>query len=513
MKRFFSVAQAGMYLAVILLSGRLAFAQTNIVPLPTASQAVIDVKKDCDAKGDGTTNDTAAFRKAAKLLQEKGGGTLIIPRGTYIVGEQVHKEGEYPYYQSAPVFSVKDLNGFLIEGNGAVLRLAPGLRFGSFDKDTGEPYQPQMPFYDSKYASGNISMLSIVTSNNVTIRNLELNGNSPNLVVGGAWGDVGRQIAAHGLVLYNNSHVHLDKIHAHHHACDGIMIGYSGLKEGDPATPVTITDTVSEYNARQGLSWVGGRGMKVYRSKFNHTGRALNNGQPLGSAPGAGLDIEAEESVAREGYFEDCEFINNSGAGMVADSGDGGYTTFKNCTFWGTTNWSAWNNKPGLKFEDSRFYGSVVHAVGHSKPELATQWINCVFEDKPWTDGKVYRANSTGYLLELNGNLENVMLKDCDFIANTGRSIWASASSAGRITFSGCSFLHKKSDLSDKNFQALFRNANFIGGHFKEEFGADTSANWHIANENVTVAAQPPIVVDGPRVTWGGRTGIISPTP
>src|SRR5690606_21379057 len=140
-----------------------------------------------------------------------------------------------------------------------------------------------------------------------------------------------------------------------------------------------------------------------------------------------GLDIEAEGAVVRDGYFEDCEFVDNQGAGMVSDSGDGGYTTFKRCTFWGTTNWSAWAKKPGLKFEDSNFYGSVVNAVGSTDANLATQWLRCHFEDRPWTNGQVYRGNSVSYLLELNGNLKNVLLKDCHFVANTCKGVWASA--------------------------------------------------------------------------------------
>ena len=73
--------------------------------------------------------------------------------------------------------------------------------------------------------------------------------------------------------------------------------------------------------------------------------------------------------------------------------------------------------------------------------------------------------------------------------------------------------LWQKADLKDKDFQALFRNADFIGNHFLEEFTADVTANWYIVNENVIVAPQPPTVVDGPRIKWRGQTGTIPAMP
>ena len=115
----------------------------GLVALPPAvAKYRVDVKQDCGARGDGKANDSAAFREAAVRLQKAGGGTLVIPKGTYIVGEQTHDAGQYPYYKMGLIFEVRSLKGLLIEGNGATLRLAPGLRYGSFDKDMGEPFTP-----------------------------------------------------------------------------------------------------------------------------------------------------------------------------------------------------------------------------------------------------------------------------------------------------------------------------------------------------------------------------------
>jgi len=407
------------------------------LPKTAAAYPTVNVKTDCGAKGDGRSDDIAAFQKAARLIQERGGGTLVIPKATYIVGGQKHVAGQTPYYQTASVFQVEKLNFLRVEGNGATLRFARGLHYGAFDPKTGEPYD-KMPDYDPKYAVSAGAMLDISHSRHVTVRDLDLDGNSGAYVLGGGWGDTGRQLAGDGLLLYGDTDVQVKKVHSHHQGRDGVMIGWMGLKESDPATPHTLTDCTFDYNGRQGLSWVGGRGLTAIRCKFDHTGRVQVGKAALASAPGAGVDIEAEESVCRDGYFEDCEFVDNVGCGMVADSGDGGYAHFLRCTFWGTTNWSAWSAKPGLKYRDCNFYGSAVHTFGSPDPGLATTFIHCRFEDKPWTDGRVYG----NYLLDSDRGGDNVRFDRCTFVVHspTRHPLWFN-SNHGKAFFTDCTGL------------------------------------------------------------------------
>ena len=41
---------------------------------------------DFGAKSDGITLDTPAFEKAIRHTHEHGGGTVIVPKGTYLIG-------------------------------------------------------------------------------------------------------------------------------------------------------------------------------------------------------------------------------------------------------------------------------------------------------------------------------------------------------------------------------------------------------------------------------------------
>lgn len=485
-------------LALLLLA---AVAQAEDVwqPFIPDNAKTFDVR-DFGAKGDGTTNDSAAFRAAAQALTEAGGGVLNIPKGVYIVGGQTHEDGKYPYYRAERVVDLKGLEGVIIDGHGATLRLAPGLHYGSFDKTTGERIDPAMPFYDVDCHVLVGSMFYLLKCRNVIIRDLELDGNNGAMVLGGQWGDLGRQLEAYGLRLYGNTNVLVENIYTHHHGLDGIIAGWTGLKETDPSTPHLLRNIRSEYNGRQGLSWVGGRGMTVVNSQFNHTGRG-----GVASAPTSGLDIEAEDSVCRDGLFVHCEFINNGGCGVVADSGDGGYTRFVDCTLWGTTMFSAWTRKPGIRYEHCALFGSVVHGFGSPEPEKATQYRNCLFEDREYPGAGVYRSAA---VIECGGG-DNILYENCTIRAKGTRTVWMDGADTREI-FRGCTIINGF-DTADHEFVSLLRGCRIENTRFLEIYPDAHAKAYYVATGSVDVG--PGVTVSGPRVKWAnwswGVTGVI----
>lgn len=206
-------------------------------PWSQFSGIVVDLRT-LGARGDGQTNDSAAFREAARLIEKAVVGPLMITPGTYVVGEQVHEAWIYQYHNHMPKLSVSNIDGLVIECNGAVIRMASGLRFGYFDKETGEEFTPRPGrFFGYDYNMGAGNILQIQSSQNVTNRKLELDGNNSKLILGRYRGDTGRQCQGSGLWLYNNSHVVLENISSHHHGLDGICTGYTRLRKGDPDTP------------------------------------------------------------------------------------------------------------------------------------------------------------------------------------------------------------------------------------------------------------------------------------
>jgi len=188
------------------------------------------------------------------------------------------------------------------------------------------------------------------------------------------------------------------------------MLIHAGLGPNSPIYPVSLTNVWCDRNGRQGLSWVGGTQLTATGCRFTRTGRGR-----LSSAPGAGLDIEAENSVCRNGRFVDCEFSDNAGAGMLADSGDSADMLFEGCKFIGTTSWSAWPRKPGMRFVDCLFVGSIVHSFGDRDARRAAQFVRCRFHADPALSptGRIYGR----YLADLGAGATNVLMKDCSFRA------------------------------------------------------------------------------------------------
>lgn len=364
--------------------------------------------------------NTDAFYAASQAIQANGGGTLIIPAGTYTVGYQTFA-GQFGLgysYAAAPMLGFNNCTRpVVVEGNGAVLRMASGLRFGSFNPQTGAVFNPALPFTNSDYAAGLGVMININNNQNVTIRNLELDGNITNAILGGFWGDTGRQIAAYGILGYDNENVLVENVYTHHHCLDGVAFGYVNLTETSPPKPHTLINVVSEYNARQGFSWVGGNSMTAINCKFNYTGQAV-----FSSSPGAGLDIEAESSVCRNGVFIDCEMRDNAGVGMVADSGDSADVQFIGCKFIGKFFWAIWPNKPRFAFSDCIIVGPYVNSFfSANDPVEATKYVRCYFTDEAKFSATLYNVGSLGSNLSETSAQANVTYENCQFVTTRTR--------------------------------------------------------------------------------------------
>lgn len=368
------------------------------------------------AEGDGQTNDTRALAALADYVSYSGGGTVAFRRTTYVVGLQVEGHAARTGYAFEP-HALLEFRGcskpLIIRGNGAKLKCVAGLRFGTFSAGSGRATRNAMPYIrPGELATPYRTMIQVEGSRaHVEITDLELDGSSAELMVGGPYGDAGIQIPAHGLSLLDNRGSELVRdVFSHHHACDGIIINGLSMRR----TRSSFERVRSTHNGRQGCSIVGGVGYAFTDCKFNHTGRA-----GIVSSPGAGVDIEAEGGKTNKDLsFVRCEFSDNSGPGMVADSGPSEGATFDRCVFIGTTSWAVWPKKPGFRFADCSFVGPIVHAFGDATdPARAAQFHRCTFRDDPalTPTGTVYGGDGDGRPI---GNLPsnpNLLFRQCAF--------------------------------------------------------------------------------------------------
>jgi hypothetical protein len=407
------------------------------------------------AKGDGVTNDTDAFARLTAHVNRQGGGEIALRKTTYLVGRQLPSLRSSDFYAFDPA-KIMEFTGLtrplVIRGNGARLKCAPGLRFGAFNRASGRTVSHPMPnFAAGELASPYRWMIRVADCTGpVEITDLELDGSVGSLLVGGQYGDTGWQVPATGIGLYNNRGAEkIARVHSHHHALDGLLIdGFDGARGGGTAS--LIEDVRCEHNGRQGCSVVGGRGYAFRNCKFNHSGKA-----GVASAPGAGVDIEAEGGKkVRDLSFSGCEFSNNIGAGLVADSGDSEGASFSGCTFIGTTNWAAWPNKPRFRFAGCTFVGAIVRAFGDPRPERATQFHDCSFRDDPALSPtrQVYGGeNPDRPIADLPDN-KNVLFNRCRFVL-THRSVlpWST-----NVTYADCT-------LSQAAPKESYPRGTFIG--------------------------------------------------
>lgn len=405
------------------LTESVAVAGTLILPASARGQSAgsrIFTPEMFGAKGDGTTNDSRAMATLADAVNINGGGIVDFRPTTYVVG------GQNPFLRPDAPFSFEpvrllafhDCRGpLIIRGNGARIKCAPGLRFGVFDS-SGAPRTHAMPYMGPGIASPYRHMISIERCGGpIEVSDLELDGNLGKLVIGGGWGDTGWQIAAIGLALINNMGDELVRnVHTHHHGQDGLLI------DGVSGAPDTLRRRVvylrSEANGRQGCSIVGGRGYRFEDCTFSRTGRSA-----VSSKPGAGVDIEAEGGkTIRDLGFARCSFIDNAGPGVVADSGDSAGARFTKCKFVGTTEWSAWPNKPHFRFDDCTFAGAMTRAYGDADPARAAQFFRCTFTDDPALSPskRLYGGSNADRPLADLAEAQNMLFSRCSFLAAHG---------------------------------------------------------------------------------------------
>lgn len=404
-----------------------------------AQKYVVRDIKSFGAKGNGKTNDHLAFQKAAAYFNQRGGnGKLIISKGVYIVGRQTFTGGRInkPAYEGESVLHFTNIKNIKIEGMaGTILKYRDSLRYGAFTPTGKKHFQHgNKPFYNDTYSANVLHCIYFIECSNVSVTNLAMDGNNTGFILGGFWGDVGRQLPHYGIFIKDSRNVIIDKLDIHHFGLDGICVSNKVSLQKDS---ISISNSSFRYNARQGFSWIGGNHLIVKNCKFNHTGKGV-----FASPPAAGVDIEAEVGPIRNGYFTNCEFTNNQGVGLLADAGDSGDCTFTNCTFWGTTNWSIWVTKPGFKFIRCNIYGSTTHGYSSTDEKNATKFTGCTFEDK-FYNGKPPHGN---FLMESN-NVKRMSFSDCKFVASSKLLCWVSINPKTKpeekYQFTSCSFISK----------------------------------------------------------------------
>ena len=414
-----------------IVGGALSIASARVLgafPAVAATPPDVVTPEMFGAVGDGRTDDSAALARLASHVCARGGGTVRFRRTTYLVGAQRRGTGTAGWaFEPAPLLEFRNcVRPLVIQGNGARLRCADGLRYGTFDRTTGAATSHKMPARPENELASPYRFMVLVSgcSAAVEIADLELDGNVQRLSIGGPFGDRGHQIFAAGLSLQDNRGSEtVRNVHSHHHAQDGIYI--VGTDERRPGIVRWLQQVRAEYNGRQGLSLLAGQDYAFFDCSFSHTGKA-----GLMSPPGAGVDIEPRPGRSVRGArFTRCVFADNAGVGMVADRGNAADVAFDRCRFVATSNWGAWPQKPRFVFRDCDFVGAIVRCFASSDAGEATRFERCTFTDDPVgvPGGQVFLHGKTAPIADLAQGT-NVRFDRCSFLLRGGGTLpWSTA--------------------------------------------------------------------------------------
>lgn len=442
----------------------LLFVLTGSLSLSAQTYIVKDIKW-FGAKGDGKTADHNAFIKAAAYFNKRGGnGKLVLSKGIYLVGRQIFTKNTTTsaVYQGVALLEFTGCKNLTIEAvAGSLIKYRDSLRFGAFDPATGQPFNHGNNYFvNYPYVASVGAAISLIKCSNIQLKNIWLNGNNAAFIYGGVYGDTGIQIPHIGIYISNSKNILVEGVKANYFGLDGAMVG-NDTTQKSTADKIVFRNCSFEYNCRQGLSWVGGNDLTAIGCNFNHTGRSRHQ-----SAPGAGVDVEAELGPVRNGKFISCSFINNTGCGLVADTGPGADCTFTGCTFWGTTAWSAWVTRPGFSFINSKFYGAFVHGYNAATDKEATKFYACLFEDKPYRGKEPYG----NFLVETN-YIKRMRFENCTMLSHRKKIVWMESAPAWlpeeKYQFINCKLQYDGDNLPDNDWIALTRNIRFINSSFE----------------------------------------------
>jgi hypothetical protein len=472
--------------------------------------------EDFGARGDGRTDDTGAFQALARELMARGGGQVsLAPKAVYRVGRQ-QRAGDGKAWSGQPVLALSGLSGLELIGNGATLKLNDGLRYGSFDPRSGERYDPPKGNFSAiSFAADVGALIDITKCRSVRISDLTVDGNAGALLLGGRWGNTGIQLHADGLRLRDVSEMTIERVVACDNGLDGIYLRGNGRDANSASDRISLVDVTCRRNGRQGVSIVGGAGVALNRCTFMDTGQGA-----VFSRPGAGVDIEPNgRGYVSRVSFEACSFLNNRGAGLLADQGRAQAITVRACTFWqgfaarpGASKGSGdafWLAKPGVRIEDCTVHGAVTNL----NPDATV--LRCRFDDA--VHPRLGRAAQTRkYLLDgASGTFT-----DCAFaVSGSGRQglVYASRPLLLRhctLRFAGG--FPNSGPLSKAAVAVAWfgGSATLENVTFTEAIPADAKGQFYIHDGRPTLRGR--VIVPGPRIRWGsapGRTGNVALSP
>lgn len=352
-------------------------------------------------------SDHDAFERASIFINtNKENIRLFIPLGSYIVGKQVFYGGNLGSrgyeccYGFKEILSLKNCSNIEIIGeykNGKkpVIFFDKGFKFGTFDPINGNApsnkqyfnpvlYTKDVSFSYQKYdkyiaEAGNLIEIT-GHSKNISIKNLDLNGQSETFNLGGSYGigNKAYELTHTGIRIENAYNINISNIDINNFAFDAIYIKNYNFRQN---AIIFINNCKINNCGRQGISWTGGNGLKISNTSIQNIG----NGR-IQNAPSAGIDIEPDSNLpCLNGTFTNIKFENCMGGCVIASNSSdekSGNIIFNKCFLIGAKDYKAINiNIPNCKITNSTIIGGFNNGFDAVNDSDKTRITNCIFKD------------------------------------------------------------------------------------------------------------------------------------
>jgi hypothetical protein len=374
----------------------------------------------------------------------------------------------------------KSINGLEIVGIGGTPKFKyPDSTHVGWTDTLGLPTPPINGLGDDRILNSQKDLFRFENVDNIAMSNLEIDGNNVQSFVMGVR-SAGLQEGAHGINLIDCKRLSVSNIHVHHMQLDGI--GINDMRCYQP-TYARFDSIRSEYNGRQAFTWTEGDSIIFSHCSFNHTATAASQVQPggvFGMTPAAGIDIEFESTcpdltkqyVCINGYFSDCEFVDNAGSAVANYYPNGSVIrtnnmNFKHCTFVDGDNnlYGIQAEGAGFTFDSCNIYCSIYNAYdgafASNANTLATRFLNCTFEDKPYNGQHWLPSLRMFYLYYAKRTLfQNCTFKLTDPSRSLGELTFQNLSEEDMLVVDNCKFIFANAGASP-SFTPHFRNFKF----------------------------------------------------
>lgn len=441
-----------------------------------------------------TTNtaagNTAGLAALSAAVMAAGGGVIdFTPGKSYTIGVQTLVNDGTWMWKPSPLLAIDGCaNGVIIRGNGATLKFAAALKYGTFNA-AGASTSHSLPYFGGDLSGPTLSGMIAITNctGPVHVENIDFDGNQANLNAGGVFGDDGRQIPGDGLFLSNNTGGQT-VVNVRPHDCprDGVQI-VDNIAASTSKSASHFKGVVSTRNGRQGMSIVGARGYTFTDCKFNDTGTGT-----FRSSPAAGVDLEQETGTIEDVVFTNCEFANNDGA-CVLGVGALKRIQFNVCRLLGTRTYALYGVANAI-VRDSLILGTFVNI-------FVSDFVRCTISDDPTLhpSGTVYL--SSGWLPDFGGGGDGSTLFDrCTWsLVGLGRGPFTFGT-----TYRDCSITTGPSATGAASAFGRWEGVNTFSGAHLNQYRPGTIAGK--LTMNGTVLLRGSKTYDPPSIAAGANT-------